>query len=88
MCYYNIIYIDGKVLCILNAAVLNTFPHYDTSSQLDMICHVTATVTERRRSLGCAIFKLQNCENQKHIFHVLCEIYEINVAMMLVVICG
>jgi len=40
------------------------------------------------RSVGCTIFKLQNCENQKHIFHVLCEIYKTDVAMMLVVICG
>lgn len=47
VCYYVIIYIDEKVLCILNAAVLSTFPHYDDSSQLDMISHVTATVIER-----------------------------------------
>ena len=50
--YYIIIYIDEKVLCILNAAVLSTFPRYDTNSQLDMISHVTATVTERREVLN------------------------------------
>ena len=51
VCCYIIIYIDEKVLCIINEAVLSTFPHYDTSSQLDMISHVTATVTERREVL-------------------------------------
>jgi hypothetical protein len=34
---YIIICIDEKVLCILNAGVLSTFPLHDTSSQLDMI---------------------------------------------------
>jgi len=51
LCYYIIIYIDEKVLYILNTSVLSTFPHYDTSSQLDMNSSVTATVTERREVL-------------------------------------
>lgn len=44
LCYYIIIYIDEKVLYILNTSVLSTF-------QLDMNSNVAATVTERREVL-------------------------------------